>query len=221
MTDHTLAECSADERAHLFVELERFYARFADVVSGLQKPEGSCAGCGRCCVGPPLYMTCSDLEYEHLLRGYGTHRLPVAPAVHFESLTRERPDPRRVFRKWACPFYSDADGCTVYLHRPFACRVFGPLAQVPIWWDFCVYRKSPSIYREPEDIPLWGEFADLIRSYRARWGFIFPDRLTYRDDSPEVVENPLEGAGARLDGLRLYTGQHKGPRQRAPRPLET
>ena len=211
MTEHTWTECTPQEQAELFAGLESFYARFAEAVAGLQKPEGSCAGCGRCCVGPPFYMTCSDLEFEHVMRSYGTSRLPVVPAVHFEALTRERPDPRRLYRKWACPFYSDVVGCTVHQNRPFACRVFGPLAQAPIWWEYCVYQKNPAIYREPEEIPLWGEFANLIRSYRARWGFALPDRIVFRDHSPEVVENPLEGCAPRMEALRLYTGVEGPP----------
>lgn len=222
MTDPTLAECPPEERARLLDALEGFYGRFAEAVSpeaGFPRPEGTCSGCGRCCVGPPLYMTCSDLEFELMLRAFEGPGSSGGARVHFEALGPDRPDLRKVHPKWACPFYSEARGCTVYPFRPFACRVFGPLSQVPIWWDFCGYQRISRLYGEPDGIPLWGEFAALIRSYRARWGYAYPDRLVLRDDSAEVVENPWEPSGPRLGALRLHTGTREpGRLPRGPVP---
>jgi Fe-S-cluster containining protein len=198
-----LAEARPSDRQHLFSRLHGFYRDLEEALEDGPQPKGSCAGCNRCCVGPPLFMTCSDLEYDYALQTLADGGRP--PGVGFEVLSPENPDKRKVFRKWACPFFSErAGGCTVYTHRPYACRIFGPFAQTPIWWDFCAYQESSRIYRKPEEIPLWDSFADLIRSYRARWGYIFPQPLRYREGSEDLVEAPTASSRAWLDALRLH-----------------
>src|ERR1700759_2081801 len=98
----------ADSREKLFDELRQLYDDFDEQTRDLPAPHGSCAGCGRCCISPPLYMTLSDLEYAYAMQYVEQNNL--GHQVHFEEAA---PDRRHAFSSWTCPFYSHSAGCTV------------------------------------------------------------------------------------------------------------
>lgn len=177
--------------------LTAFYEAFDKEIDKLPRPHGSCAGCGRCCVGPPLYMTCSALEFEHALR-----RATGSPRVHFEAVSEGRPDKRLAFRTWTCPFYSHDTGCTVYHGRPLACRVFGPMSRQRIWWDFCVYQATSKVYEAPQEIPLWAEYEALVRDAGPTRGYVYPDQILYERPAVELLMN-MPNPLAPLMNLRI------------------
>ncbi len=160
-------------RTSLMDALELLYADI-DRHTSSRPVTGSCAGCGRCCVGPPLYMTCSDLEFEyacaHATRnGRGTE-------VRFEQAG---PDRRHVYRSFTCPWYRLHVGCTVHAARPFACRLFGSYSRVPIPWDFCVFQETSTVCRDEHEIPFFQRYQALLARYPARRGYVLPKLDAY------------------------------------------
>ncbi|MHB2015639.1 MAG: YkgJ family cysteine cluster protein [Candidatus Xenobia bacterium] len=158
------------------LDLQQFYADFAE--QKLAKAE--CGSCNWCCHGPPVYMTCSDLEFALLQRAVPHRR------VHFEPIDKARPDKRHAFRRWTCPLWSPTRGCTVYESRPFACRVFGPMRPETIEYDDCAY-KSPRRYREAAEIPLWDRYLALLSRYPAQRGYVFPDSILHPRPAVELL----------------------------------
>jgi Fe-S-cluster containining protein len=161
---------------HLFPELEAFYEDFTRELRNLHLEEADCGQCGRCCESPPFLMTCSDLEFSRLERFIEQEGMEYR--LHFIPLQGDEPDRRTVWARWRCPLYAAGKGCVVYPVRPLSCRVFGPLAQGPIEFDFCVF-KNPRIYETPLEIPLWENYARILRKYPFRRGYIFPDQTLY------------------------------------------
>lgn len=158
-------------------ELEQLYADF----SQQKLAKAHCGSCNWCCQGPPVYMTCSDLEFTLLKRSVPDRR------IHFEPVTRDKPDKRHAFRRWTCPLWSPTRGCTVYQTRPLACRVFGPMAPGPIEWDACAY-KAPHIYRDPHEIPLWDRYLELLSRYPSQRGYVFPDSILHPRPTVELLQ---------------------------------
>ena len=161
---------------HLFPQLRQFYQDFAAKVKEMNLEEADCGDCGRCCESPPFLMTTSDLEFHHIqhyIKEQGLHY-----RVHFRVSTEEEPDRREAYLSWTCPFYTRHKGCAIYPVRPFACRIFGPLAQEPISFDGCSF-KNPLIYSIPPEIPLWDGYAKILRQYDFKRGYIFPDQVIF------------------------------------------
>ena len=101
------------KRRKLFGSLAAIYATF---------PETSCEGCARCCFeSPGLFFT----EYLHLTE-------------HVQRMSQERQDTlarravRELFFAWVDPqrtcIFLESSRCTLYEHRPLACRLFGFVA---------------------------------------------------------------------------------------------
>ena len=170
------------QRAPLFDELGRIYQAFDDATRGLPAPQGSCAGCGRCCVGPPLYMTCSDLELAYAMSG--PEAACLGRHVRFEEAA---PDRRHAYASWTCPFYSQADGCRVYDRRPFACRVFGRYARQPIEWEGCAWKDSAQPYTSARELPLYEQYLALLARYPAHRGYPYPAALPYTRPAVELL----------------------------------
>jgi Fe-S-cluster containining protein len=160
----------------LFPQLRQFYEDFALKVREMNLEEADCGDCGRCCESPPFLMTTSDLEYHHIQQFIKESGLPYR--VHFRVITDEEPDRREAYLNWTCPFYTRYRGCTIYPVRPFACRIFGPLAQEPIDFEGCAF-KNPQIYSIPPEIPLWDRYAGILRQYDFKRGYIFPDQTLF------------------------------------------
>lgn len=175
-------ELPAEKQEELLAALRRLYDDFEEAAAGPPAASGSCAGCGRCCTGPPLYMTCTDLEFAYAMQEAGCQRL--GHQAHFEEAS---PDRRHAFASWTCPFYSHADGCTVYASRPLACRVFGRYARERIPWDHCGYRDVARLYADPRSIPLYGAYLELLSRYPAHRGYVFPDGLPYTRPAVELL----------------------------------
>lgn len=175
-----------ETRDALFEDLGRLYEAFDEQTRHLPAPRGSCAGCGRCCTGPPMYMTCSDLELAYAMST--PEAAPLGARVRFETTS---PDRRHAFTEWTCPFYSQAAGCTVYARRPFACRVFGRYARMPIEWDFCVYRETAHPYAAAAELPLYHDYIALLARYPAHRGYPFLDGLPYTRPAVEMLLGTL------------------------------
>jgi len=159
------------------VTLEELYAGLATAAPAAR----DCGSCHRCCVGPPLYMTCTRLEYDHALTALteAAQRL-----VTFKELRRDAPDERLAFRHWTCPFYSAERGCTVYGKRPLACRVFGPYSREPIPFP-CVYEDASVHYESPGELPLWDAYSGLT-AHSPR-GYVFPTQLQFERPGVELL----------------------------------
>lgn len=175
-------ELPPETQQALFSELQQLYDAFEQETRDLPEPRGSCAGCGRCCEGPPLYMTCSDLEYAYAMS------TPALGRVGTQSRFDEHaPDRRHAFSRFTCPFYSQASGCTVYARRPFACRVFGRYARQPIEWDFCVYRETARPYADASEVPLYDRYRELMGRYPAHRGYVYPTAMPYTRPAVEML----------------------------------
>ncbi len=161
---------------HLFPQLQAFFDDFAAEIKKLGLEEADCGDCGRCCQSPPFLMTTSDLEYRYIQKYISEEKLYYR--VHFRVVTDEHPDLREAYAQWTCPFYTRRKGCAIYPVRPFACRIFGPLAQEPVTFNYCVFKK-PKIYSIPPEIPLWSGYAAVLRQYDFKRGYIFPDQVLY------------------------------------------
>lgn len=160
----------------LYPELAAFFDDFTRELKSLRLEEADCGGCGRCCESPPFLMTCSDLEFAYIQRylaGQG-----IESRLHFVPVTGDDPDQRTAYARWRCPLYVTGTGCAVYPVRPLSCRVFGPLSQDAIEFDFCAF-KNPKIYETPLEIPLWESYAKILRKYPFKRGYIFPDQSRY------------------------------------------
>lgn len=79
--------------------------------------EIDCLSCGNCCrtTGPMLL----NKDIERLSR-----HLKVAESNFVETYLREDEEGDYVFKSMPCPFLQDDNYCSVYEHRPKACREF-------------------------------------------------------------------------------------------------
>ncbi len=104
-----------DELLKVYQTLEQLFKRV--MTTDEQNP---CGECNLCCAAP-VRLHLSALELE-LLRGYES-AFREDEFLHFVNRPHGKPnDPHHRL----CPNYSvDQHGCTVYLHRPMCCRVFG------------------------------------------------------------------------------------------------
>lgn len=114
----------------LELQLEELYA-------SLESPPGPnrCGSCRLCCTAPGLSrQNVTDLELSLLEMRYGQ-----ASAERFAVYARRQRDESGAFVYEVCPNWAE-DGCQVYSHRPFSCRVFGHFrpAQTRLP-DGCVY----------------------------------------------------------------------------------
>lgn len=190
-------ELPAHEKESLFDDLGHLYDDFKARAATLPAPRGSCAGCGHCCTSPPLYMTCSDLEYAYAMEAVRLQGRTLP--VHFEEAL---PDRRHAFKSWTCPLYSHAVGCTVYSHRPFACRVFGPYSRMHIEWDFCAYKDTAREYSDAHDVPLFDEYVALLKKYPSHRGYVYPDSLAFPRPTVELLLG-LELPSSPLQNVRF------------------
>lgn len=182
----SFSDLPLETRKSLFDGLRRLYDELEERTRGLPEPRGSCAGCGRCCTGPPLYMTCSDLELAY------AQSTPLEGRVGVRArFVEAAPDRRHAYASFPCPFYSQASGCTVYERRPFACRIWGRYARAPIEWDFCVYQESTRLYASADELPMYAEYLALLSSYPAHRGYPVPDALPYTRPAVELLLGEL------------------------------
>lgn len=154
----------------LFARLEAFYNNFEEKIKELGLERKNCDGCMVCCVSPVFVLTTSDLEYEYLINYLKSINYDID--FHFELLDKNRPDKRLTLNSpYPCPLCK-SKGCAGYPARPFGCRIFGPLSQENVNISMCVYKK-PRIYKSPFEIPLWDEYASILRSYPFKVGYFY------------------------------------------------
>ncbi|CAN0174614.1 unnamed protein product, partial [Phaeothamnion confervicola] len=122
----------------LFHELEEVYASYE---SARIKPSGnSCGTCSACCrAGASSVHNVTRLELAYL-----AHHLGSESSGRFQSYAARERDAKGRLLYEVCPNYDQNQrGCSVYVHRPFSCRVFGTYAQVGSRLpDKCVFEES-------------------------------------------------------------------------------
>lgn len=185
------------EQAALLQELRDVYDEFEGVVRRLSPPTHPCGTCSRCCVGPPLYMSLSEVEFAYAYQ-YAKEQ-GGAPAVHFETTW---PDLRHAYSTWACPFHSPTDGCTVYPNRPLACRAFGPYSRHYIQFENCGYQETSLFFREPNEIPTYKRFLALLARYPSNRGYVYPDSIAFPKPTVELLMG-LTIPGTPLANIRI------------------
>lgn len=158
----------------LYKQFEKFYKNFDGKSKELELEQKNCGACRGCC-SYPFLMTTSNLEYEYLAHYLNSINYPID--FHFEIIDENNPDKRNNSHSWVCPLYKQNAGCAGYPARPFACKVLGTLSRGNTdIIDICVY-KNPFIYKTPLDIPLWDEYASILRDYGFVKDYIFVDRI--------------------------------------------
>ncbi len=76
-----------------------------------------CLSCGNCCRTTGPLLTSKDVDVL-------SHHLRIKPGELFEKYLRVDEDGDTVFKGMPCPFLGDDNFCSVYEHRPKACREY-------------------------------------------------------------------------------------------------
>lgn len=174
-------------RASLLRQLAELYERLDGALPGCQG--NPCGDCNACCTGHALSRhNVTALELDYIEEKVGPAKLDA-----FRSFLK------RDGQIDVCPYYEN--GCGIYHHRPYSCRVFGhyrredtPLPEI------CVFRGQEHIFgtgRYQETVP---EAESLVRLSRQYWAFRTP-RQSLGDDHYQAagVEDSL---GRALDHFR-------------------
>lgn len=117
---HTLAQKAEPESKVFFrknkkqlVEADRLVHQLHDEIF----EEIDCLQCGNCCktLGPGIY----DRDVERLAKV-----LRIKPSQVVEQYLEQDNDGSYVFKSMPCPFLMSDNYCSVYEHRPKACREY-------------------------------------------------------------------------------------------------
>lgn len=138
--------------------------------AGLQLPvsEGNrCGQCRTCCTAAGLTrQNVTGLELALLERAHGAER-----AARFARYARREKRPDGSYEFEVCPNLEE-QGCRVYVHRPFSCRVFGHFrtsqSRLP---PECVYNGEELVFEAPryyQVIPGALRLRELSRDYQLR-----------------------------------------------------
>jgi Fe-S-cluster containining protein len=125
-------------------------------------------------------MTLTDLEYAWMADDPAIAARLQQRRIGFEPKSSLRPDRRHAFRQVTCPLYDSTRGCTAYARRPLACRVFGPMSNHAIEWDFCSYQATTQHYHDPQAIPHFAEYAQLVGQAGAVRGYLYAEQTRYQ-----------------------------------------
>jgi Fe-S-cluster containining protein len=99
------------KRLRLFPALEQVYADL---------PETKCPGCARCCFESPGLFFVEHLRLRDLLAKWPAARREELETAAFRELLFSWVEPER-----NCLFLDADRRCSIYAHRPLACRLFG------------------------------------------------------------------------------------------------
>ena len=152
-----------------FDALRRFYARLDKALpvsdalpAELAESSGNvCGDCFECC---KLHLILTKHEFD-CIEAYLKERDGHCPITWVTCTTplqdarlRQPVDPDA-----HCPLFVKGSGCMAYEVRPVACRTFGPIhpgtTPLPATCVFTGSRACDSV----EQLPLWPEYADVIR----------------------------------------------------------
>jgi Fe-S-cluster containining protein len=151
-----------------FEDIRGFYslldANLQEISATARARGNACGTCFECCKYN-FYLSKYEFDYleDHLIRTRGeSHVEWVTCSTPIQDKRRSQPyDP-----SYRCPLYEEGVGCTVYEARPLACRTLGPMlphhSKLPSW---CVY-TNPISYDRTDAIPLWSEYADMLRRHQ-------------------------------------------------------
>lgn len=155
-----------------FDDLKRFYARLEEALpasrglpSLLRGATGNvCGDCFECC---KFHLILTKHEFD-CIEAWLIERDGHCPITWITCTTpiqdarlRQPVDPDA-----HCPLFEKGKGCKAYPVRPLACRTFGPMRPrgTPLP-DPCVFTESQPC-DSVEDIPLWAEYAEVVRRNR-------------------------------------------------------
>lgn len=135
-------------------DLAKFYEALDQV---LQPSKRACGACGECC------------RKASMLRVYPLELQNIRRCVKDESYMRKFVDfsNNKVVKIWGdiegqCPFH-EGDHCTVYVVRPYFCRVYGHYNyRGNNLLKGCVYCGHSTIYYDRGELPLYDEFINLM-----------------------------------------------------------
>lgn len=167
------------QRLSCFEQLSSLYARLEESLN--HADTNSCGSCYLCCTSKELDQhNVTSVEVDYLEHHVGAEKL----SLFIEFLGRKSgPE--------VCPYYQD--GCTVYQHRPYSCRVFGhhrsKATELP---EVCVFKGQEKIFSRGsffQEVPEAQELTDLSRTY-------WPNR-TRRDEAQ--ASTLFQAAGLEAD----------------------
>jgi len=154
-----------------FDDLKAFYTRLeAEVPATRGLPRGAapasnvCGTCFECCKFN-LILTRHEFDCleDHLIEQEG--RSPISWVTCTTPLQDARLS-KPVDPDAHCPLYVPGKGCRAYSVRPLACRTFGPLhPRGTLLPQTCAYTESTP-FDSVEDLPLWAEYAEIVRRNR-------------------------------------------------------
>ena len=137
--------------------MERDKERFEELALAIQQ-YFTCERCCKCCTEMPIHLNDEDIERLHRLDGDAL----------FEKLESNELDN---FLKTPCPYLKEGL-CTIYEHRPAACKMF----------PFVVIRPVPTLQLCPMGKTIFVKFKDLTRRYgrkelKEEWETVQPPEL--------------------------------------------
>lgn len=155
-----------------FDDLRRFYARVEEALPAsraLPTPLKDHAGnvCGECFECCKFHLILTKHEFD-CIEAYLTARDGTCP-IAWVTCTTPIQDARLqapIDPDAHCPLFEKSKGCKAYEVRPLACRTFGPMhpSTTPLP-PSCVFTASKAC-SSVEELPLWPDYADIIRRNR-------------------------------------------------------
>lgn len=103
--------------------------KLADQVGKVIAPHTICGqGCSHCC---KQAVSLADLEAKMIGEAIGRERKPVARRVAPQRVNEERRRLVETYNGVPCTFLGDDGACTIYEHRPLACRIHYSFEDTP------------------------------------------------------------------------------------------
>lgn len=103
--------------------------KVADEVGKIIAPHTICSsGCSHCC---KMAVPICDLEAKIIGEAIGRERAPVARKVPDHVASIEQETQAAKWKGVPCTFLGDDGRCTIYEHRPLACRIHFSLHDTP------------------------------------------------------------------------------------------
>lgn len=124
------------ERERLLKELERLFDRLQEALPA--QSGNPCGTCRECCTAAGLTRhDVTRVELDFIASRVGPERVEA-----FQRFANRQGDP-------VCPYYDE--GCTIYQHRPFSCRVFGHYRSAgSVLPSVCVFLGREKVASPPE-----------------------------------------------------------------------
>jgi Fe-S-cluster containining protein len=147
--------------------MERDKERFVELALAIQQ-YFACERCCKCCSEMPIHLNDEDIERLYRLDGDAL----------FEKMDSTELDN---FLKTPCPYLKNGL-CTIYEHRPAACKMF----------PFVVIRPVPTLQLCPMGKKIFAKFKELTRRYgkkdlKVEWETAQPPELQGEEAKKKAV----------------------------------